>query len=111
MNKIDKDIKLLLDFIKVYCKKNHQNRQKNLVKNVLIDHYGENYLCDECNELAVYAAKRREKCPKDPKPACKNCDTKCYSSKYSQKIREVMKFSGIYLIKRGRLDYLYHYFK
>jgi hypothetical protein len=51
----------------------------------------------------------RIKCPHDPKPMCKKCVTQCYHGEYKTKIREVMKFSGMYLVKHGRLDLLYHY--
>jgi hypothetical protein len=42
---------------------------------------------------------------------CKKCTTPCYKGEYRSKIREIMKFSGIYLVKYGRLDVLYHYLK
>ena len=74
----------------------------------------ENYdinLCNDCLDLAKYAIKRREFCPKDPKPACKKCSTPCYVPKYKEKIRKVMRFSGMYYIKKGRLDYIYKYFR
>ena len=47
----------------------------------------------------------------DPKPMCKKCETQCYHGEYRAKIREVMKFSGMHLIKHGRVDMLYHYFR
>ncbi|NLT95366.1 MAG: nitrous oxide-stimulated promoter family protein [Clostridia bacterium] len=105
MNKTEKDIRIVLDFIKIYCAQKHKNVDK-----VFIEEYNA-MLCPDCLDLARYAVKRRMACPKNPKPPCKKCDTPCYSPKFKGKIREVMKFSGIYLIKRGRLDYLLHYFK
>ena len=66
----------------------------------------ENYdinLCNDCLDLAKYAIKRREFCPKDPKPACKKCSTPCYAPKYKEKIRKVMRFSGMYYIKKDDL--------
>ncbi|MFZ5945483.1 MAG: nitrous oxide-stimulated promoter family protein [Bacillota bacterium] len=105
MGKTDKDIKLLIDFIKVYCRENHKGIPKETIPPYNVP------LCSDCWELALYAEKRRKYCPKIPKPACKKCDTPCYAPKYKEKIRKIMKFSGIYYIKRGRLDYLYHYLK
>ncbi|MGI6225075.1 MAG: nitrous oxide-stimulated promoter family protein [Peptococcales bacterium] len=105
MEKKDHDIKILLDFIKVYCRENHKNKEK-----VFIEKFNAS-LCDECTELAEYGVKRRMLCPKKPKPTCKRCTTPCYAPKYKERIKKVMKFSGIYLIKRGRLDYLYHYLR
>lgn len=104
MGKKDKDIKIVLDFIKIYCDHNHQKEEKEYIEEYKAS------LCSQCKELAQYAVKRRSLCPKDPKPACKKCDTPCYGPQYKEKIRKVMKFSGIHVIKKGRLDYLFHYF-
>ncbi|MEW6623791.1 MAG: nitrous oxide-stimulated promoter family protein [Bacillota bacterium] len=101
---VDKDIKILVDFIRVFCKENHSQEPKEILEGTNVK------LCNDCMELALYAIKKRQQCRKDPKPACKKCDTPCYAPKYKAKIREVMKFSGKYFVLRGRLDYLYHYF-
>jgi predicted amidophosphoribosyltransferase len=93
--RIKKDEKVLRAFIKVYCQKHHKSV---------------NGLCDECKDLLDYALKRNEKCPLDPKPKCKNCKIHCYKPEYRQKIKEIMKFSGMYYIKRGRIDWVYRYF-
>lgn len=105
MEQKDHDIKILLDFITVYCRENHKTREK-----LVIDEFSTS-LCEECKELALYGAKRRQLCKKNPKPPCKRCKTPCYATKYKEKIKKIMKFSGIYFIKKGRLDYLYHYFR
>ena len=68
-------------------------------------------LCPDCTKLLAYGLTMRLKCPHDPKPMCKKCETQCYHRDYRSKIREVMKFSGLYLIKHGRVDMLYHYFR
>jgi len=83
-------------FISVYCMKNHGTPK------------GE--LCDSCADLAAYSRARLERCPHDPKPACKNCPTHCYKPSYRSKIREVMRFSGMHFVKRGRLDWVLKYF-
>jgi hypothetical protein len=67
-------------------------------------------MCESCAELLEYALLRLEKCPFDPKPKCKDCKVHCYKDDYRQRIREVMKFSGIHFVKRGRLDWLFKYF-
>jgi hypothetical protein len=46
----------------------------------------------------------------DPKPKCKDCPVHCYKSEYRRRIKEVMRFSGIYFVKRGRVDWLIKYF-
>ena len=93
--RIKKDEKVLRRFIDVYCRKNHNSRDG---------------LCDDCTELLLYALKRNEKCPLDPKPTCKNCKIHCYKPLMKERIREVMKFSGIWHIKHGRLDWIFHHF-
>lgn len=105
MNKVEKDIDILLKFIATHCQHNHQEQRTLNIQDTVLE------LCDDCVDLAQYAVKRRISCPKNPKPACKDCDTHCYIPKYRQQIKKAMKFSGIHFIKRGRLDYLYHYFK
>ncbi|MEF3254122.1 MAG: nitrous oxide-stimulated promoter family protein [Deferribacterales bacterium] len=94
--RIKRDAKLLKSFIGVYCKVHHKTDGKTL--------------CSECDELLQYALKRDQKCPLDPKPKCKDCKIHCYKPEMRIKIKEVMKFSGIYFIKRGRIDYIFHYF-
>jgi hypothetical protein len=61
-------------------------------------------------ELLDYARGRLENCPYDPKPRCRDCATHCYSRKYRERVREVMRFSSMYFVKRGRLDWLVRYF-
>ena len=39
--------------------------------------------------------------PYNPKLMRKKCEIQCYSQHYQQKVREVMRFSGPYLIKGG----------
>jgi hypothetical protein len=83
-------------FILVYCQKKH--------------HPPKGQMCESCAELLEYALVKLEKCPFDPKPKCKECKVHCYKDDYRQRIREVMKFSGIHFVKRGRLDWLFKYF-
>ena len=92
----DKQLVLLKKFIEIYCSAHHGSKDKNL--------------CAECNNLFEYARTRLEKCPYDPKPKCKDCRTHCYKPEYREKIKAVMRFSGMYYVKRGRLDWLLKYF-
>ncbi len=91
-----KDQAILDKFIKVYCCKKHGGDKK--------------ALCPDCQELLEYAMERLEKCPYNPKPKCKDCKTHCYKPEYREKMKEIMKFSGIHFVKRGRLDWLIRYF-
>jgi hypothetical protein len=40
---------------------------------------------------------------------CKHCKIHCYRPDYREKVREIMRYSGKALIKRGRLDLVWHY--
>jgi len=92
----EKELRVLQRFVEVYCRKHHGTNG--------------NAPCAECLNLLEYARGRLERCPYDPKPKCKDCSTHCYKPEYRQKIRDVMRFSGIYFVKRGRLDWLVRYF-
>lgn len=92
----EKNRKVLEAFIQVYCCKKHGSKKGDL--------------CDECNDLYEYACGRVKRCPYDPKPKCKQCPTHCYKPEYRTKIKEVMRFSGMYFVKRGRIDWLIFYF-
>lgn len=89
----EKEARILTRFLEIFCREKHKT----------------NSLCPECSELLEYAKKRLSFCPYDPKPKCKNCSTHCYAPKYRERIRAVMRFSGMYAVKRGRLDWLFHY--
>jgi hypothetical protein len=67
-------------------------------------------MCLECADLLRYALRKLTRCPYEPKPMCKACPTHCFRTDYRRKIREVMRFSGIYFVKRGRIDWLLRYF-
>jgi len=92
----DKQLRILRKFIEVYCREKHDTAAGRL--------------CGDCAGLLDYAAGRLAKCPMDPKPKCKDCPVHCYEQSYRDRIKEVMKFSGMYFVKRGRLDWLIRYF-
>jgi len=108
------DIRTLMQFVGIFCRENHNGERAPFslklldIKEIEKD---EIPLCLDCTRLLTYGLTMRLKCPHDPKPMCKKCETQCYHGEYRAKIREVMKFSGIYMIKHGRLDMLYHYFR
>jgi hypothetical protein len=91
-----RDRQILRRFIQIYCRHHHSP--------------GKGCLCPDCRDLQSYALGRLERCPMDPKPKCKDCPVHCYKPEYRARIREVMKFSGIHLVKRGRVDWLVKYF-
>lgn len=108
-----KDLKVLGLFTAVYCRRHHAGDKSALALGVLeAGHLGlaKYHYCSECQEFLVYAIQRRLRCPLDPKPTCKDCPVHCYRPGHRERVREIMRFSGMYLIKRGRLDLLWHYF-
>jgi hypothetical protein len=108
------DIRTLIRFVRIYCRENHGGEKAPFsIKSLDVTEFekGEVALCKACSRLLAYGLTMRMKCPHDPKPMCKKCETQCYHGEYKSKIREVMKYSGIYMIKHGRVDMLYHYFR
>ncbi len=108
------DIRILVKFVGIFCRKNHNSERAPFSFKLFdlreIEKRGVS-LCPNCARLLVYGLTMRLKCPHNPKPVCKRCETQCYRGDYKVKIREVMKFSGMYLVKHGRLDLLYHYLR
>jgi hypothetical protein len=108
-----KELRVLVSFTAVYCHHHHDapttgvdigsESCKPLVA-------GKHQVCAACREFVAYAVARRINCPLDPKPVCKHCPVHCYKSDYRQQVKDVMRFSGKYLLLRGRLDLLWHYF-
>ena len=93
----DKHLTMLKRFIEVYCAAHHEVGK-------------EDALCEQCADLLDYAKTRLERCPYTSKPACKKCPTHCYKPLYRKQVREVMRFSGMHFVKRGRIDWLIKYF-
>lgn len=108
------DIRTLMKFVTIFCREHHDGEKtpftfKQLdIKKI---EKAEIPVCRECMRLLTYGLTMRLKCPHDPKPMCKKCERQCYHGEYKTRIREVMKFSGMYLVKHGRLDMLDHYFR
>lgn len=82
--KREQEKQMVSRMIALYCKKNHKTKTG---------------LCHECRQLQEYAKARSEKCPfMESKTFCSNCKVHCYRSDMREKIREVMKFSGKYML-------------
>ncbi len=108
-----KDLKVLLQFTSVYCKVHHNEKKSVIATDEVQFHrlpLQKFPVCTDCQEFLLYAFERRLRCPLEEKPTCKHCHVHCYKPGHREKVREVMRFSGQYLIKRGRLDLLWHYF-
>lgn len=90
------DISTLMKFIGVFCRGKHKGEKVPFSfksYDVRQIERKETALCPDCARLLTYGLTMRLKCPHDPKPMCKKCETQCYHGEYKEKIREVMKFS------------------
>jgi hypothetical protein len=96
---IEKHHETLARFTQVYCREKHRAAPRD-----------GGALCGKCRELLSYACARLEKCPFDPKPKCKDCKAHCYHKEQRERVRDIMRFSGMHFVKRGRLDWLIRYF-
>ena len=108
------DIRTLMKFVKIFCRENHNSKREPFslkLYDIKEIERREISLCPDCTKLLIYGVTMRLKCPHDPKPMCKKCEAQCYKGDYKEKIREIMKFSGMYMIKHGRVDLLYHYLR
>jgi hypothetical protein len=108
------DIQTLMKFVGIYCRHNHDGEKTPFSFRLFDIHEiekEETLLCEGCTRLLTYGLTLRIKCPHHPKPMCKKCETQCYHGEYKSKIREIMKYSGMVMIKHGRVDMLYHYFR
>ncbi len=112
--KIERDLSILMRFIQVYCDKKHTEKEKKrLVANGPVGIYINDMnliLCNECTKMAMHGASKRVQCPYDPKPRCKKCPNPCYARGYRENIKRIMRFSGLYLIKHGKLHWIFKYF-
>jgi len=109
-----KDIRVLSDFVSIFCREKHRSETKERfylkdekVESVLKDR--NLMLCRDCRKLLTHGIVKLLLCPYDPKPMCKKCETHCYAPGYRERVREIMRFSGRYLLRHGRLDLLFHY--
>lgn len=105
-----KDLQVLALFTAVYCRA-HQHEAMAELKNLpsQLQRLQRYRYCRECLDFLHYAIERRLHCPLDDKPSCKHCSIHCYRPGHREKVREIMRFSGQRLIRRGRLDLLWHY--
>lgn len=114
LKKVKKDISILSLFVDIYCRNCHKDKEKRFVRaNGILKEFSKEIsrsLCNDCEKLLLHSAVKRVLCPFEPKPACKKCPENCYSNGFREKMKEVMRFSGADLIKKGRLDYIFKYF-
>ena len=113
-SKKSKDIRVLSNFVSIFCRENHRAQAKSSlpIKDDRLRRILDTkdlVLCGDCRKLLSHGIAKLLLCPYDPKPMCKKCPTHCYAPGYRESVREVMRFSSLYLIKHGRLDLMVHY--
>jgi hypothetical protein len=109
-----KDIRVLADFIAIFCREKHGKLARepfDIRDEDLQSRLQGLLLCPDCQRLLAHGIAKVSQCPYNPRPSCRRCQTHCYAAGYREKVRQVMRFSGMYLIKRGRLDLLLHFLK
>jgi hypothetical protein len=107
-----KDIRVLGGFVNIYCRENHKDAPReafHIADEDLQPRLQILSLCPDCSRLLEHGIAKLSLCRYDPKPSCRKCKTHCYAPDYREKVRAVMRFSGTYLIKHGRVDLLLHY--
>lgn len=98
--KRDKERNVIKLMISVYCRGHKHKKSDNSV------------LCDECNELLVYAYNKIDKCPfMKTKSFCSNCKIHCYSKDKREEIKKVMRYSGPRMIFHHPLLLILHFIK
>lgn len=82
LNKREKEKETIQFMISLYCRKKHRRQD-----------------CEDCKALYAYAAKRIDLCPfMETKSFCSNCKVHCYEKKQREEIKNVMRFSGPYML-------------
>jgi hypothetical protein len=96
--RVAKDARTLADFIGIYCRGNHADRDRRPARTegANLGTYGRKtaVLCEECEAHLAYGEKRNAFCPKDPKPFCAHCDVHCYRAEEREWQRQMMRYSG-----------------
>ena len=78
------DNKTILVMVAMYCRDHHHRKE----------------ICADCKELLDYAIKKLQLCPlKEERTTCGTCHIHCYKPEMKNKIREVMRYAGLRMIK------------
>jgi hypothetical protein len=111
--RVQRDVDVLAEFISIYCSAKHEGEKapSSGAGGIVGRYLAGNTLryCRNCQSLLLHAVSKRVLCPYDPKPSCKKCPAHCYGEGYRERIREVMRFSGMELIRRGRFSLIKKY--
>lgn len=103
---------MLARMVQIYCDNHHRGQDKGdiarrgLLQTLDLD---KTRLCPECARLLTHGLVKLVNCPFDPKPRCKHCPEPCYSDRYRDFVKTVMRYSGLKLIRSGQLDLIWKY--
>lgn len=82
-SRIEKEKLVVKEMIELYCKKKEKNKE----------------LCEECKSLLDYAYKRLDHCKfGEYKSSCQKCPIHCYKKDMRERMRQVMRFSGLRML-------------
>ncbi|SFR06331.1 Nitrous oxide-stimulated promoter [Desulfoscipio geothermicus DSM 3669] len=83
-NSIEIEKDTVKKMIHLYCKSKHGFKKQ---------------LCQDCQALLEYATERLEACKfGNAKPTCEKCTIHCYRPDMRDKVKKVMRFSGLRMI-------------
>ncbi|ASV73279.1 hypothetical protein THTE_0677 [Thermogutta terrifontis] len=81
--RIQRERRTIEAMIRIFCRKRH----------------GQKTLCPECQELLTYAMCRLDRCPfGENKTTCVRCPVHCYKPDMRELVRQVMRFSGPWML-------------
>jgi hypothetical protein len=91
--KIRREKEIVTKMIRIYCMKKHHHKA----------------LCETCQDLNNYACNRLSLCQfGEDKTACAKCPVHCYKPDYRVKIKEVMRFSGPWMLLYHPIESIRH---
>ncbi|ASA21535.1 nitrous oxide-stimulated promoter family protein [Paenibacillus donghaensis] len=92
-SKIRREQELVSKMIYIYCKKKHHQK----------------VFCVECQDLNDYARKKLSLCQfGEEKTACSKCPIHCYKQDYRQRIKDIMRFSGPWMLLYHPIESIRH---
>ena len=98
MSSIQYEKKTINKMIRLYCRKKHGTKKREL--------------CADCNSVNLYAQQRLDRCPfGDEKTACEDCAIHCYKADMREKMRQIMRFSGPRMMLYHPIDAIIHVMK
>jgi len=93
LTKIEKEKQTIELMIRLYCFKKEKNTT----------------VCPSCWALIEYAHRRLDHCPLgENKSSCKKCSIHCYSPSMKQRIKDIMRYSGPWMLIFAPVQALRH---